>query len=59
MQDPNSLSTQLLKAIYIPDTYIFEVELGPNPSQIWLLRLVGRDESGAETFRLFCGKMET
>jgi hypothetical protein len=55
MQDPNSLSTQLLKAIYIPDTYIFEVELGPNPSQIWLLRLVGRDESGAKTFRLFCG----
>nr|XP_051221174.1 uncharacterized protein LOC127339353 [Lolium perenne] len=43
LQEPNSLSARLLKAIYFPNSSILEAELGPHPSKIWRSILDGRE----------------
>jgi hypothetical protein len=43
LQQPNSLSAQILKASYFPCSSILEAELGSHPSQIWRSILDGRE----------------
>lgn len=43
LQEPDSLSARLLKAIYYPNTSIPEAELGSRPSQIWRAIVDGRN----------------
>lgn len=43
IQDYNSLSTQILRAVYYPNTNLLEAELGSSPSQIWRGNMEGRD----------------
>ena len=59
LQEPNSLSARILKAVYYPSVSILDAELGKNPSQVWRSLVEGRDTlklglikrigSGAET----------
>jgi hypothetical protein len=35
MQDPNSLSASLLKAVYFPECDLLVAEVGSHPSQVW------------------------
>ena len=35
LQDPDSLSARILKAVYYPTCTVLEAELGSNPSQVW------------------------
>lgn len=35
VQDPDSLSAKLLKAVYYLDNDVLQAELGSNPSQVW------------------------
>jgi hypothetical protein len=43
LQEPTSLSAQILKAIYFPEMTILEAELGSHPSQIWCSILDGQN----------------
>lgn len=43
LQQPNSLSARILKAVYYPDTSILNASLGSHPSQIWRAILDDRD----------------
>ena len=43
LNNPNSLSSLILKATYFPETGILEAELGAHPSQIWRAIIDGRD----------------
>jgi len=43
MQNSESLSTKLLKAIYFPNGQFVDADLGSKPSQIWRGILDGRD----------------
>jgi hypothetical protein len=43
MQNPESLSSRLLKAIYFPDKDFLDAALGSRPSQIWRAILDGRE----------------
>jgi hypothetical protein len=42
IQEPNSLSDRILKALYYPDSSFMEATLGSKPSQIWRSILDGR-----------------
>lgn len=35
LQDPESLSARILKAVYYPQSDLLETELGSHPSQVW------------------------
>jgi hypothetical protein len=35
VQDPNSLSARILKAVYFPDSDFLVAEAGSSPSQVW------------------------
>ena len=43
LDDPDSLSAQVLKAAYFPGSDLLGAELGSHPSQIWRAILDGRD----------------
>jgi hypothetical protein len=43
IQEPTSLSTRILKAVYFPSTSILKAELGVQPSHIWRAVIEGRD----------------
>jgi hypothetical protein len=43
LQDPDSLSARMLKAVYFPNTDILSATLGANPSQIWRALYEGRE----------------
>ena len=43
IQDPNSFSARILKAVYFPNSSILEARLGSHPSQIWRAIIDGRD----------------
>lgn len=43
LDDPDSLSAQVLKAAYFPGSDLLGAELGSHPSQIWRAILGGRD----------------
>ena len=43
LNETESLSARLLKAIYYPDVSLLQAELGSHPSQIWRAILDGRD----------------
>ena len=43
LQEPNSLSARILKAVYYPTSSILEAEAGKNPSQVWRSIVEGRD----------------
>ena len=43
LNDPSSLSAQILKASYFPQCTVLEAQLGPHPSQVWRSILDGRD----------------
>ena len=43
MNDEDSLSARILKAVYYPECSLLEATLGSNPSQIWRAVIDGRD----------------
>jgi hypothetical protein len=43
LQNPETLSAQILKAVYYPSTDLLNAMLGAHPSQIWSSILEGRD----------------
>jgi hypothetical protein len=43
LQDPNSVSARILKAVYFPNTEFLEVELGKSASHIWRSVVDGKD----------------
>jgi hypothetical protein len=43
IQSPHTLSAQVLKAVYFPDSEFLRAELGSHPSQIWQAILDGRE----------------
>ena len=43
LQEPESLSARILKAVYYPSTTLLEAELGPHPSQVWRAIIDGRN----------------
>lgn len=43
LQQPNSLSAKILKAVYFPETSILDADLGSHPSQIWRAIIDGQD----------------
>lgn len=43
MQEPNTLSAQILKAVYYPSDDFLSAQLGSRPSQIWRSILEGRE----------------
>lgn len=43
LNEPNSLSARILKAVYYPDSSILDAELGQHPSQIWRAIVDGRN----------------
>ena len=43
LENPNSLSAKLLKAVYFPGTSILHAQLGSHPSQVWRAIVEGRD----------------
>jgi hypothetical protein len=43
IMDPNSLSAEILKAVYFPNYDILEASVGSNPSHIWCSLCEGRD----------------
>lgn len=43
LENPESLSSRILKAVYYPDGDFLSAELGSHPSQIWRSVLEGRD----------------
>ena len=43
LNDTDSLSARLLKAVYFPEVSLLQAELGTHPSQIWRAILDGRD----------------
>ena len=43
MNDECSLSAQVLKAVYFPNSTLLEADLGPHPSQIWQVLLDGKE----------------
>lgn len=43
LQEPNSLSTQILKDVYYPSVSILDAEVGKHPSQVWQSIVEGRD----------------
>jgi hypothetical protein len=42
MQNPDTLSARMLKAIYYPTREFLKAELGSHPSQVWRALLEGR-----------------
>jgi hypothetical protein len=42
LNDPNALSTRILKPVYFPSTDILCASVGTNPSQIWRALCEGR-----------------
>jgi hypothetical protein len=44
MQEPNSLSTRILKSVYFPNGDFLEAELGTSPFKIWRSIIDGREE---------------
>jgi len=43
LQEPQALSSRVLKAVYFPETDFLEAELGPSPSRIWRAVIDGKD----------------
>lgn len=43
LQNPETLSARILKAVYYPDCSILDASLGTHPSQIWRSIIDGRD----------------
>ena len=43
LQDPDTLSARVLKAVYFPDTLFLDAALGPSPSRVWRAIVDGRD----------------
>lgn len=43
LQNPETLSAQLLKSIYFPNSGILQASLGSHPSQVWRAIVEGRD----------------
>jgi hypothetical protein len=43
LQNPESLSAQILKAVYFPNSNLLEATLGSHPSQVWRAIVEGRD----------------
>jgi hypothetical protein len=43
LQNPDTLSSRVLKAVYFPETNFLEATLGSSPSQIWRAIVEGRD----------------
>jgi hypothetical protein len=42
LQEPQSLSARVLKAVYFLETDLLEADLGSHPSQVWRAILEGR-----------------
>ncbi|KAK1606371.1 hypothetical protein QYE76_030044 [Lolium multiflorum] len=43
LQEPDTLSARVLKAVYFPSSTLLEAELGGHPSQVWRAIVEGRD----------------
>ena len=43
LNEPNYLSSRILKAAYYPNSSLLDATLGPHPSQIWRAIIDGRD----------------
>jgi hypothetical protein len=43
LQNPDALSSRILKAIYFPNTDFLNATLGSHPSQVWRAMIEGRD----------------
>ena len=43
LQEPSSLSAQVLKAVYFPDGDFLEAQIGTSPSRIWRAIVDGKD----------------
>ena len=43
LQDLDTLSARVLKAVYFPNTLFLEAALGPSPSIVWRAIVDGRD----------------
>ena len=43
LQDPDTLSARVLKAVYFPNTLFLEAALGPSSSRVWRAIVDGRD----------------
>lgn len=43
LQEPDSLSARILKAVYYPNSTVLEAELGRHPLQVWRSIVEGRD----------------
>jgi hypothetical protein len=43
LQNPETLSTRILQAVYYPNTDLLNADLGAHPSQVWRSILDGRD----------------
>ena len=43
LQDPDSLSARVLKAVYFPSNLFLEADLGPSPSRVWRAIVDGKE----------------
>ena len=43
LQNPDALSSRILKGVYFPNTTILEANIGSHPSQLWRAIVEGRD----------------
>jgi hypothetical protein len=43
LQNPDALTSRILKAIYLPNTDFLNATLGSHPSQVWRAMIKGRD----------------